>query len=287
MTASHGLGPAIPRRRFGAELRRLRTERGMLLGQVAKDLMISSSKLSRLEKGHGAPQDRDVRDLLGYYGLTDTELGERMWRWAREGRETPWWTGASDAMPTPVERYMQYETAAAEIRGYAALAMPTLLQTSAYSQALFPRLYPDPVEVNRLLALMPGRQDALNREEYPVSLDLVIDEAVLHRQVGTAEIMREQLLAMVDASRRRNVTVRVFPFSAGHNPVMLEGVFTYFHFRRDIDADLVNVEGTVADQYIEQPEAVADYRRLLDDMHEHALDPDASRRFVVDIAGRY
>jgi transcriptional regulator with XRE-family HTH domain len=286
MTAGPGLGPAIPRRRFGAELRRLRTEQGKRLQQVAKDLMISTSKLSRLEKGQGVPQDRDVRDLLDYYGLTDTDLGRRMWAWAEESRETPWWSDASDALPTPLDRYMQYETAAAVIRGYAALAVPTLLQTAAYSRALFSRLY-DPAEADRLVALTPGRQDALNRDVYPVSLDLVIDEAVLHRVVGSAEVMREQLVYLADASHRDNVTLRIFPFAAGHNPVMLEGVFTYFHFRRDIDADVVNLEGKVIDQYIEQPDALAQYRALLDALRERALDQDASREFVTDMASRY
>src|SRR2546421_11414435 len=105
MPASQGPGSTIPRRRFGAELRRLREERGKLLIDVADDLLISSSKLSRLEKGHAAPQDRDVRDLLRYYGQSDTELGERMRRWASEGREPPWWQGGADVVPPGMAQY--------------------------------------------------------------------------------------------------------------------------------------------------------------------------------------
>lgn len=287
MTANHGLGPAIPRRRLGAELRRLRQTKGKRLNEVADDLLISSSKLSRLEKGQGAARDRDVRDLLNYYGESETELGERMWNWVREGRETPWWSQTSDTMPTPVEHYMQYEMAAAQIRGYGALAVPTLLQTPAYSRALFSSLYSDPAEIDRLVELMPRRQEALTREEYPASLDVVIDEAVLHRIVGSNAVMREQLLILGEAGQRDNVVLRVLPFTAGHHPVMLEGVFTYFHFRRDIDNDLVNVEGKVLDQYVEQPEAVAEYRRLLDALQERALPPDASQQFIAEQAIRY
>jgi transcriptional regulator with XRE-family HTH domain len=287
MTAGPGLGPAIPRRRLGSELRRLRTEQGKKLTEVAKDLMISTSKLSRLEKGQGVPQDRDVRDLLDYYGIDDTDLGTRMWAWTEEARETPWWDEASDAMPTPTERYMQYETAAAVIRGYAALAVPTLLQTPAYSAALFRMLYTDQAEIDHLLALMPGRQTALTRSEYPVSLDLVIDEAVLHRSVGTSDVMRDQLRLLADSTHRDNVTLRVFPFSAGHHPVMVEGVFTYFHFRRDIDADVVNIEGRVTDQYVEQPDALAQYRDWLDSLRDRALNEETSRDFITKMSDLY
>ena len=77
MTASQGLDPASPRRLFGAALRRLRREEGKLLSDVAKDVMFSPSKLSRLEKGQSVPQERDVRDLLDYYGQSGTELGKQ------------------------------------------------------------------------------------------------------------------------------------------------------------------------------------------------------------------
>lgn len=50
------------------ELRRLRGDR--TLGEVAEATLISTSKLSRLENGHGVPQARDLRDLVTYYDLS-------------------------------------------------------------------------------------------------------------------------------------------------------------------------------------------------------------------------
>ena len=88
-----GIGPGIPsatlRRLFGAELRRLRREQSKLLSDVAKDVVFSPSKLSRLEKGQSVPQERDVRDLLNYYGQSGTELGDRMHHWALERSRSP------------------------------------------------------------------------------------------------------------------------------------------------------------------------------------------------------
>lgn len=288
MTAHHGLGPAIPRRRLGAELRRLRHGKGKRLSEVADDLLISTSKLSRLEKGQGPARDRDMRDLLDYYGEADTELGERMWTWAREGRETPWWQETTEVLPPAVDQYIRYETAAAEIRGYVVHFVPTLLQTADYARAVYEIMEPgEPEEIERLVELTKRRQDVLTQDDYPVTLDVVIDESVLHRVVGTREVMRAQLDALARASEMPNVRLRVYRFETGPHRAMAEGVFTLFHFRKAIDQDVVNIEGRLNDVYVEQPEIVSVYRDLLDGLRQQALDPGASIALIRDIARKY
>ena len=56
MSQTHG--PIVPRRRLAAELKRLREASNRTLDQVASDLLISTSKLSRLENAQGSPQAR-------------------------------------------------------------------------------------------------------------------------------------------------------------------------------------------------------------------------------------
>lgn len=288
MTTSQHLGPIIPRRRLGAELRRLRHERGMLLGEVAQQLMISTSKLSRLEKGQGAPQDRDVRDLLNYYDLTGTDLGERMWSWAKEGRETPWWNEATDEVRSIVERYVQFETAATLVRGYIAQFVPSLLQTPEYARAhVTAMLTTNAEEVAEHVDLRLRRQQIIARKEYPVSIDFVLDESVFHRMVGTPTIMREQLLSLVRASEQPNVTLRIFPFANGPQAAITEGTYCIFQFRRPIDQDVVNVESMLTESYIDQPERVERYRELLDSLEQRSLNPDASREFIRSMSDSY
>jgi hypothetical protein len=44
---------------------------------------------------------------------------------------------------------------------------------------------------------------------------VVIDEAVIRRRVGGADVMRQQLLHIVEVAERPNVDVQVVPFTEG------------------------------------------------------------------------
>ena len=70
--------PTVRRRELGALLRALRTENGLTVEQVAERLLCSSSKVSRMETGHGIATPRDIRDLCDLYGVTDETDRERM-----------------------------------------------------------------------------------------------------------------------------------------------------------------------------------------------------------------
>lgn len=58
------------------------------------------------------------------------------------------------------------------------------------------------------------RQRILGGEK-PPTYHLVLDEAALHRVVGSAEILRAQLEYLAEAIQRQIVTVQVLPFAVG------------------------------------------------------------------------
>src|SRR5262245_20864289 len=94
--AANVRGPVLARKRLAQALRDLRVQRRYTLDHVAGELLISVSKLSRLENAQGLPQLRDVRDLAAFYGLDGTADGESLMRWARDGRQKGWWTDYED-----------------------------------------------------------------------------------------------------------------------------------------------------------------------------------------------
>src|ERR1700722_3018851 len=89
-------GPLGPRRGIAAAVKQLREDRGKLLHEVAEDLMMSSSKLSRLENAQGTPLPRDIRDLISNYQIKGTPLALQLEQWVRAARRRGWWTYYDD-----------------------------------------------------------------------------------------------------------------------------------------------------------------------------------------------
>ena len=69
-------GPAVRRRKLGAELRALRTSAGLTSGEAAGLVGWHQSKVSRIETGTSGAKPADVRLLLDAYGAADDRLRE-------------------------------------------------------------------------------------------------------------------------------------------------------------------------------------------------------------------
>jgi hypothetical protein len=278
-------GPLLPRRRLGAELRRLRGDR--TLDEVAAETLISTSKLSRLENGQGVPQPRDIRDLINFYSA-DRPTSDRLRRWMNEGRRQAWWRGYSDVLPETTDPFLDYESSASVIRTSSPTILPGLLQTGAYATHLISSLRPQlsPEEVDKLVQVRLRRQDILQGgETQPTRLMAVIDEAAIRRTMalGDEAAARDQLLHLRDISCRRNVSIRILPFEAGPHAGSM-GIFTVFQFSEDIDRDIVSVETHSGDRYLEEQSSVLEYLRLFDSVSHQALDNTESRTLLTRLA---
>lgn len=280
-------GPLLPRRRLGAELRRLRGDR--TLESVAAETLISTSKLSRLETGQGVPQPRDIRDLINFYGA-ERGAAERIRRYMNEGRRQAWWKEYSAVLSESVDTFLDYESGASVIRIYAPMVLPGLLQTGPYARRLLTTLYPHyrPEEVNNLVEVRLRRQETVLRTgDDATRLIAVIDEAALRRAraMSDGEDAKAQLMHIHGISRRRNVSIQVLPLDAGlHAGVM--GIFTVFQFADDIDRDIVSVETHSGDRYLEEQSSVLEYLRLFDAVAHRALDIDESRELLDTLINR-
>lgn len=275
-------GPLLPRRRLGAELRRLRGDR--TLDEVAAETLISTSKLSRLENGQGVPQPRDIRDLISFYHA-DRSTSERIKRWAADGRQQAWWREYSDVIPDSADVAFDYESGASVIRTYAQLALPGLLQTQAYARRLLTAILPQqtPEQIDKLVHVRLRRQEILLDDEPDATrLLAVIDEAAVLRALatGSPDDARAQLIHLREISRRKNVSIRILPVAAGvHAGVM--GTFTVYQFSDDIDRDVVLIEARSGDRYLEEHSSVLDHLRLFDAITNRALDAPGSRDLLT------
>ncbi|GAA4411977.1 helix-turn-helix domain-containing protein [Actinokineospora soli] len=279
-------GPLLPRRRLAVELKRLREESGQTLENVSEALLISTSKLSRLENAQGSPQARDVRDLIRHYGIEGTQLAARLMRWTATAGKQGWWADYSHTMERGLDGYVAYESEASVARVYTIPVLPVLLQTAEYARAQYRGMEPwrSPEEIEQLVQLRMDRQSALTDRpgQGPMRLIAVTHESALHQHVGTPETMAAQLDHLIERSTEPNIDLRVLPFTAQPSLTMT-CMYAYFEFGDALDRDVVHIETHAGFRHIETPDMVHNYRRHYDTLHDAALTPDESRALIRSV----
>ena len=96
--------PTVKRRRLAAELRRFREAAKLTLDEVAERLEWSNAKISRIENARVSVLPRDVKFLLGVYGID------------------------GEAIPAWFEVYIGLEAEAVSVHSYESELVPGLLQ---------------------------------------------------------------------------------------------------------------------------------------------------------------
>jgi transcriptional regulator with XRE-family HTH domain len=122
-------GPTVLRILLGAQLRRLREGANISREDAGYHIRASGSKISRMELGRVSFKERDVSDLLEYYGVTAIAERDSLIQLTREANATPWWQKYQDVVPDWFGVYVGLEEAAQLIRLYEVQFVPGLLQT--------------------------------------------------------------------------------------------------------------------------------------------------------------
>jgi hypothetical protein len=176
-----------------------------LAGAIGKE----RTTVGKNEQGDRVPAFDVLGDTLtacGVTGLARTAI-EGVWRLAKYTEEdTPikvWFSG-----------YLPIEAAAHTIRTWHPVIVPGLLQTEAYARALFAAMGMSPEHVEEQVELRTRRQEIITRER-PPDMTFVLWEPVLHHQIGTPEVMREQLARLLELPS--SVVVQVVPGDIGGN----------------------------------------------------------------------
>ena len=277
-----GHSPAVRRRELGALLRALRTERGWTVDHVAEQLRVSPSKVSRLETGQRGVSGEDIRDLCDLYEV-DGEQRERLTELAREGKQRAQWQPRG----LPYSTYVGLEADATSISDYGLGLMPGLLQTTDYARAvvraLVPGWVPDAVELR-----VGGRiaRQQLLFSETPPHFEVVLDESVLHRVVGSPAIMRTQLERLLELSALSNVTIQVIPYDAGALPSGTNK-FIVLSFASAAVSDVVFIEGLTGDLYLDDPRDVEVYNLTFRKLVDLAADPERTREMIAAMIESY
>jgi transcriptional regulator with XRE-family HTH domain len=256
------------------ELKNLREQSGLSQKRVVAALDWSQSKLVRIENGSVGVSVTDVRALLGLYKASDKTVDDLV-KLARAARERQWWTEYRHVIPPRTQEFMGFEADATHLRQFHATLVPGLLQIEAYIRAVGPDLMLSPISNERYEALVQvrlRRQKELLHSEHPAAFTAVVDEAVLHRQVGGAEAMRAQLLHLADLQSQGKVSLGIIPFNVGAHFGMT-GAFHLLELNPDEPGgSLLYVENAQTAVLLQDDlEVVAQYRRRFDELLEKSV----------------
>ncbi|MEU4832563.1 helix-turn-helix transcriptional regulator [Streptosporangium sp. NPDC023615] len=268
---------------LGAQLRRLREQRGITLEDAGYAIRASHSKVSRMELGRVGFRLRDVADLLTLYGVTDESEREPLLSLVEKANLTGWWHNYSDVLPGWFETYVSLEEAATGIRNYEVQFVPGLLQSESYARAVVQLGFPtaSPAEVDRRVRLRLARQRLLHRPD-PPHLWAVLDEAVLRRPLGGAEAMCEQIDHILRALELPNVTVQIVPFSVGGHAAA-GGPFSVLRFSQPDLPDVVYMEQLTSAVYLEKREDVDRYLEVMERLCIEAEPTTRTREILLGI----
>ena len=215
------------------------------------------------------PVPVEVEALARLYGVSDEAQTQHLVQLSVISRQRMWWR--DERLNEDFMNFVAFENDASELFSYQTTIVPALLQTEAYARAAISSilgLSPDEPGVWKRVDVCLRRQEMLlNRlnGESPPTLSQVIDESVLHRPVGGANVMEAQLDHLMAMAERPEIKVVVLPVRLSIHPG-LGGAFDLLTFMDDMDIDVVLIETAATDFLLTEPEITQTYRRIMADL---------------------
>lgn len=275
MASAENKESASPTAQMVAEVARtLRIQRGWTQEQEGQELGYSAAAVSAMETCAQPASDAMLVELERVLG-NGTGIFLTARRYMRMER-----------LPQQFQDYALLEEAAISLQLFVTNVVHGLFQTEAYARALIGGGYPplSDQRVEELVELRMDRKALFDRDPLPM-IEIIIDEAVLRHVIGSEEIMREQLLHLVECARRRNVTLLVLPmdagkygeYAAGHGGMSLVETPAHEH--------LVYLEAQEESLLISDPAKVSTYAQRYAKIRSQALGPRESLDLIMRLAG--
>src|SRR5437870_6034985 len=263
------------RQRLGMELRKLRKLAGLNGYQLAEQVRISQSKVSRIEAGSAVPTVRETEAWARAVGASDEMLANLVGLAEAALTEVETWRRAlRHGLPHLQAGVQALEANATRISSFQPSLVPGLLQTAEYARRVF------------TLADVVGRQDyagavaaRMSRQEILFDEDrrfeFLITESALRWRPGPPKLLLAQLDRLSSVATLSNVSLGLVPQDAEATVVASHG-FAIYGDREDGEEPFVRVELIHGEVTVSDPEDVAIYRERVRRIGEAAVfDKDA------------
>jgi transcriptional regulator with XRE-family HTH domain len=281
-------GSTVPRRQLGRYLRDLRGQARLTVRAAAEALEWSEAKIWRIETGQTSMRSLDVEQMCRIYGAP-ADATEGLMALAKETKAKGWWLSyGGDVIPEGFDVYIGLEESAARLLWYEAELVPGLLQTAEYARTLIRADNPgvDDDEIERRVQLRIARQSLITRVTAPPELHVVLNESILRRPVGGADVMSAQLQRLAEVSDLPNITLKVMPFEIGMHAGIMSGPFVVLEFPttsngRASEPPTVYVDGFTGSLFLDKPREINRYNAAFADIWAAAIDEAASGDLIV------
>lgn len=283
-------GSTVPRRQLGRYLRDRRNAAGLTIKDAARGLEWSETKIWRIESGQTSLRSFDVEVMCRVYRV-EPDMTQALMGLAKETKARGWWQAYGDAVPEWFDLYVGLEAAASKLFLYEQELVPGLFQTADYARTLIGADHPDEsdAEIDQRIQLRIARQALVGRPIDPPQLQVALNEAVLRRPVGGAQVMAAQIRRLAEASKLPNVSLRVVPFAAGFHPGILSGSFNILRFPLnggggESEPPTVYTDLYTGSLYLDKPNEIDRYSQAFAGIWQDALDEPASRELIQQAA---
>ncbi|WP_163512674.1 helix-turn-helix domain-containing protein [Fodinicola acaciae] len=269
---------------MSAELRRLRRTAGFTSVQVARELGMSQSKISRIETGRCGLELEEVVLLLGHYSCPRGKRTEII-DLVRKAADPGLIESHVGRLPDQWQAFIEHEARATALWSYQPLWIPGLLQTADYARAVIAGANERPLpekDVETRVAARLARQ-AILRRPLPPELHFLLFEPALRVPVGGRQVLGTQLWHLAQIARRPRVHIRVVPLAVGAHPG-LEGPFVIMAF--EASPTLVHLENRVLSAFLEKEGEIASYRLAWDRIAAKALSAERSVEVIRRVAAQ-
>ena len=204
---------------LGLEFRKIREDRGLTLEVVARALNWDRRTLSRKESAKIQISNEDVLALCGFYKLSGPETA-RLSAMAVRSRTDRWWEEYKGYISDPYYRQIGLENDAVRVRAVRPSVVHGLLQTDQYMQAVYNAtgVVLDPYRTKAHMRVRQLRRRRLT-EPTPLRLDVVMTDSVLDKDFNRPDALYEQLVQMLELSRKPNINIQ---FISDEAPVIVD-----------------------------------------------------------------
>jgi transcriptional regulator with XRE-family HTH domain len=267
--------------RLAGELQQLREAAGLTTRELADQLGVSQSKVTKLENARTVPSVEDVRAWATATNAPAEQAARLVELVERTHTEAVMLRAARRAgLPELQRQTAESERAAMTIRVYYPTIIPGLLQTPDYARLVVTAVHQDRPDVADAIAQRMQRQAILYGEGR--HFEFVIGEAALRWCYGSAAVQLGQLDRIRSIAMLPAVLVGVLPFSR-ETPAWHSHGFTLFEDRADDGDPFVHVETLTASLNVTEPADVQAYRQALDRLRELAVYGEDARAFLAQL----